>query len=262
MTRPLIQKTIVELQEYFVTFKKDKKELLKLADELKHRKVPKAVTLAKLVEQELHKGTIRPLIQKTIVELQEYFVTFKKDKKELLKLADELKHRKVPKAVALAKLVEQEIEGVQEKESEKSKQDESSKTQSEEKIIVCQNCNQKLRINLSSIIGDFSCPKCKIGFRVSIDDGILSIIYLNNSNKENNSEHEKDRCITIQEAYELFEANENTPWEVIEVNRRKLIQQYHPDKVQSLGHKLKVIAEAEGKRINVAFDKLKKHRGL
>ena len=77
---------------------------------------------------------IRPLIQKTIVELQEYFELVKNDKKELKKLADELTHRKVPKAISLAKLVQMEIEGFNDKGSEKHKQEHSSQAQAEEKM--------------------------------------------------------------------------------------------------------------------------------
>lgn len=138
----------------------------------------------------------------------------------------------------------------------------SSQAKADEKIIVCQNCNQKLRIILEPIIREFSCPKCKIGFRVSFDGGVFSIIFLNNGNREDNVEREHDRNITVVEAYKLFEADEFTTWEVIELNRRRLIQQYHPDKVFTLGPKLKIFAEMEVKRINIAFDKLKKHRGI
>ena len=262
MTRPLIQKTIIELQEYFELVKKDKKELKKLADELTHRKVPKAIALAKLVEQELHSGVLRPLIQKTIVELQEYFESVKKDKKELKKLADELTHRKVPKAIALAELVQIEIDQFNYKKSEKHKHENIPKDQPIEKIIICQSCNQKLRIILSPRIRDFSCPKCKIGFRVSLDEGVFSIIFLRNDNKEEDIKREYEKIITVEDAYKLFDADEYTPWKEIDLSRRRLIQQYHPDKVQTLGPKLKITAEAEGKRINIAFDKLKRHRGL
>ena len=70
-----------------------------------------------------------------------------------------------------------------------------------------------------------------------------------------------DEPITLGGAYALFEANEATSWESIEGKRRKLLQQYHPDKVASLGPKLRAVAEAEGKRINVAYALIRQARG-
>ncbi len=68
--------------------------------------------------------------------------------------------------------------------------------------------------------------------------------------------------MTLGDAYELFHADKGTAWEEIELIRRKLIQQYHPDKVAALGPKLRELAEVEGKRINIAFALLRKDRGL
>jgi len=39
---------------------------------------------------------------------------------------------------------------------------------------------------------------------------------------------------------------------------RKKISEYHPDKVNGLGDKLKALAEEESKRINLAIEVLKK----
>ena len=62
--------------------------------------------------------------------------------------------------------------------------------------------------------------------------------------------------IVINEA--IPASNTNCPVIVAE----QLIQQYHPDKVAALGLKLRAVAEEEGKRINKAYDMLRKLRGL
>lgn len=204
----------------------------------------------------------RPFINKTVFELQEYFEFIKENPKELKKLAAELKHRKVPKAVILAKQVKFQIDKI----ADTSKQNDAknnyneSKSPLDQKIIECETCKQKLRITLHNVVREYSCPKCKNGFRASFTDGILSVVFLKNSN-HNESETQSEK-ITIEHAYKLFEANEYTPWEQIELTRRRLIQQYHPDKVHSLGEKLRKVAEAEGILINTAFELLKKHRGF
>ena len=53
----------------------------------------------------------RPYIQKTIINLQELFEASRDNPAELKKLATELSHRKVPKAVALTKKVSDALKG-------------------------------------------------------------------------------------------------------------------------------------------------------
>ena len=68
--------------------------------------------------------------------------------------------------------------------------------------------------------------------------------------------------MTLEDAYRVFDAKPDTPWEDIEQRRRRLLQQYHPDKVESLGPKLRRLAEVEGKRINIAFRLLHTSKGM
>jgi DNA-directed RNA polymerase subunit RPC12/RpoP len=206
----------------------------------------------------------RPFIQKHIFELQEYFEAVKGNLTELKKLAAELKHRKVPKAVALAKKVQAEIDGLTGYSSDggpdKSKQEQP--LQPEHKVIECHGCGQKLRIELDSVTRNYTCPKCKSAFHASFENRVLSVVFQNNASHSDDTKNEDDRHLTEEEAYKLFGTDESTPWESIELTRRRLIQQYHPDKVAALGPKLRAVAEAEGKRINKAYDMLRKLRGL
>lgn len=66
----------------------------------------------------------------------------------------------------------------------------------------------------------------------------------------------------VSEAYEYFEANENTPWSVIEKTRRSLFQRYHPDKVASKGSNIEKQANMICKKINLAFNLIRAHRGI
>jgi DnaJ like chaperone protein len=109
-------------------------------------------------------------------------------------------------------------------------------------------------------VREYSCPQCKNSFRASFTDGILSVVFFKNSNyDEGESQNEK---MTIEHAYKIFQANQFTPWEQIELTRRKLIQQYHPDKVYSLGEKLRKVAESEGILINTAYELIKKYHNF
>lgn len=205
----------------------------------------------------------RPYIQKTIVELQELFEASKDSSAELKKLAAELKHRRVPKAVALAKKVLDALNGTKAEEPKKDPGATQQSTQAtpEDPIIDCQGCSQKLRIKLGAESREYSCPSCKSKFHASFSGGVLSVVFLKAAGAGAGFENE-DAPLTVNDAYKLFDADATSPWESIELTRRRLIQQYHPDKVAALGPKLQVLAEAEGKRINVAYDLLRKAKGL
>ncbi len=206
----------------------------------------------------------RPYIQKTIVDLQALFEASRDNPAELKKLAAELSHRKVPKAEALAKKVSDALKGNTPKSDEPLKKE--SKTAEpppppEDPVIDCQGCGKRLRIKRGNETREFSCPGCKATFQASFSAGVLSVVFVKIERSEPEPPPSDDAPITLKEAYKLFEADENTQWELIELARRKLIQQYHPDKVEALGPKLRAVAESEGKRINVAYDVLRIARG-
>ncbi|OIQ65885.1 DnaJ-like protein DjlA [mine drainage metagenome] len=169
----------------------------------------------------------------------------------------------MPKAVALAKKVADALSGSK-PEAEPKKDPEptqrSAQTPSEAPVIDCQGCSQKLRIKLGSESHEYSCPSCKSKFHASFSGGVLSVVFVKSSGNGADS-RDDDTPLTVKDAYKLFEADESSSWETIELSRRRLIQQYHPDKVAALGPKLKMVAEAEGKRINVAYDLLRKAKG-
>jgi hypothetical protein len=197
----------------------------------------------------------RPYIQKTIVDLQQIFEVSKDNPAELKKLAAELSNRKVPKAVALAKKVADVLRGAKLEELKKD----NELPPKGDPVVECQGCGQMLRIKLSAETREFSCPSCKAKFYASFSGRVLSVVFVKGSGK---SEPKSDDVpLTVEDAYKLFEADESTPWEQIELARRRLIQQYHPDKVATLGQKLRAVAEAEGKRINVAYAILREDRG-
>lgn len=277
MTRPYIGKTIVELEAIFAARKADQNELKRLSEELKHRNVPRAVNLLAKVkaakdgsnaEQESPKqeaNAARPYIGKTIVELEALFAAGAADRDTLQRLSQELTHRKVPKAVNLLARIRAAIKtpgSHQEPPSQDHAARKKAAPSSEEpthKTVPCKACGQVLRVPLTT--GTFSCPSCKTKFKATFDDGVFSLVFANPTTENPQAKDLDDKPMTLDDAYALFEANDATPWETIEGKRRKLLQQYHPDKVASLGPKLRALAEVEGKRINVAYRMVQQARG-
>lgn len=204
----------------------------------------------------------RPYFKKSVVDLQVLFESSKDDVAELKKLAAELKHRQVPKAIALLTKVKAALAKFQ---ATRGTIREGKTPESEPEthaVLECQECGQRMRVELSPEKCEYTCSSCKVEFFTSFQKGVFSAVFA----KPNRSETHHKECpiesLSLAAAYRLFDADPDTPWEVIELNRRRLIQQYHPDKVASLGPKLREVAEIEGKKINVAFSMLRDARGL
>ena len=205
----------------------------------------------------------RPFIQKSIVELEVIFEENKNNVVELKKLSLELSYRKVPRAVALTKKVSDFLKSPNSEEPKIHSESPDSEPEmlrrqqsTKVPVIECQSCGQKLRINLGSDSREYNCPICKAIFRASYSVGVLSVLFVKTNPKGD------DTTLSLKDAYKLFEADETSPWEQIELTRRRLIQQYHPDKVASLGPKLKEVADKEGKRINIAYSLIRKAKGI
>lgn len=72
------------------------------------------------------------------------------------------------------------------------------------------------------------------------------------SNQERHPELDENFC---DEAwYVVLQVGEDASVEEITKAYKKLISQYHPDKVATLGHELRVLAERKSKKINSAYD--------
>jgi DnaJ-domain-containing protein 1 len=209
--------------------------------------------------------TSRPYFRHTLSELNKLYEQAQDNATELFKLAHELKFRQTSKAKAIARMVEKSIARLSEPEERNSARMASSKPPDEEKPrtteVDCQGCGQKLRIPIVQGISELRCPKCHIGFRASYTKGVFSVVFSKPEGESSKATHQEGP-MSLDDAYRVFDAKPDTPWEDIEKCRRRLLQQYHPDKVASLGPKLRKLAETEGKNINIAFQLLRKSKGM
>ena len=64
---------------------------------------------------------------------------------------------------------------------------------------------------------------------------------------------------TVRSPYEVLEVRPGASQEEIATAFRKLVQQYHPDKVVNLGPELRELAEQRMKEINGAYEQLKRY---
>jgi len=73
------------------------------------------------------------------------------------------------------------------------------------------------------------------------------------------------RSMFIEEtnsSYKILEIEQNATEEEIKKAYRKMAMKYHPDKVSYLGDEIKKVAEEKFRKVNEAYEKIKKERGF
>jgi DnaJ like chaperone protein len=63
-----------------------------------------------------------------------------------------------------------------------------------------------------------------------------------------------DTTVTLSNWYRILGVRENSTREEIVAAYKKMISQYHPDKVAQMGPDIRAVAEAKTKQINAAYD--------
>lgn len=131
------------------------------------------------------------------------------------------------------------------------KPDASKKTKPQ--IIRCPSCKKKIRVKLPLRAKNGKCVACSCSFSLKMDEnGNLKAdkISAEDSSKSN------PEAIVLYYFKVLGVERTATPQEVRMAYKRK-IREYHPDRVEGLGDKLKEMADKESKEINVAYTALK-----
>ena len=77
------------------------------------------------------------------------------------------------------------------------------------------------------------------------------------SRKKRSFEFEEDEDFSFLDPYEILGVSRNASKQEIKKAWLKKVSEYHPDKVASLGEKLRKLAEIETKKINWAWEQLK-----
>jgi DnaJ like chaperone protein len=67
---------------------------------------------------------------------------------------------------------------------------------------------------------------------------------------------------STDEAYKILEVDQNASNDKIKKAFRKMAVKYHPDKVSHLGDDYKKAAEEKIKKVNEAYEQIKKERGF
>gem|GEM_PF-3083852 len=129
----------------------------------------------------------------------------------------------------------------------------SKKQQASSQIINCPSCEKSLVIPNPIPKGNGICTKCFGKFRLKTDShGNIQIYSIVEKTKNYIQLPQTDH-----EAREVLSILTHDGATLIRQAYKNKMGDYHPDKVNNLGVKLKKLAEHESKRINAAYDLLK-----
>jgi len=129
-----------------------------------------------------------------------------------------------------------------------------SKSTKNERIFSCPSCKQKIRVVLPLPSNKGKCSSCQNTFKVSSDES--GNIYIYGAYKNQST---YDATLTVEDSFKVLEINQSSTHSEIKRAYKIKMKEYHPDKVASLGDKLKDIATKETKQINAAFNVLQKN---
>lgn len=176
----------------------------------------------------------RPLLQKGIADLEQLFAVSLNDLKTLKQLKNELKHRHVPRAVALLKAVDEALssQGL----------DFQSKQMP---LIELQQMNFPQEGINSTTLND-SAPTAILKELPSSNP---------NSNALLNSSLNSPSLSIPQDAFKVLNVPQNSPWESIEKARRKIVELANPGRLEMLQveQRSKLIQDAKNANAAYAF---------
>lgn len=204
--------------------------------------------------------TERPHFSKSAKQLEALFRANKYNGQALQGIATELQHRTTSGAASLRRQVEAAL-GV-----DRGKQGTSNSRRTGERgrtspplpqppptpshqTFNCRSCRKGLRVPVLAERAMYHCPTCKVEFETVFKDGVVQVVWV----EKRRAEHEATSDITDKAAREILGVAPNADFPTIKAAWRKASQQYHPDKHQALPERLRSVAEAEMKRINIAY---------
>jgi DnaJ-domain-containing protein 1 len=127
------------------------------------------------------------------------------------------------------------------------------KSNPNQRVITCPSCSQQIRFIIPISGNKAQCRKCTAQFKLEVD--ARGNVYITEIKLP-----EPDKGIkTLDECFEILEIDPDAIPMDIKAAYRKKILEYHPDRVESLGTKIKHVAEEETRRLNAAYAMLQEN---
>ncbi|WNB76594.1 J domain-containing protein [Methylomonas koyamae] len=116
-----------------------------------------------------------------------------------------------------------------------------------DRVISCPACAQQIKFTLPLKSNKAQCRKCAAQFKLDVD--AHGNVYITEIKLP-----EDDTAIkTLDECFTVLDVKSDAIPMDIRTAYKKKISEYHPDKVENLGAKIRQVAEEETRRINAAY---------
>lgn len=125
----------------------------------------------------------------------------------------------------------------------------AAKADPRQRTIFCPVCSQQIRFNLPLSGNHAQCRKCTARFKLDVDAN--HNVYITEIKPP---EPEQEPGInSIEACFAILDISDDALPMDIRAAYKKRISEYHPDKVELLGGKIKQLAEEETRLINQAY---------
>lgn len=224
----------------------------------------------------------RPLMRCGVAELKEIFTKSQSDLKALRQLEQELQHRQVPRAIELLTQVQSVIAArmasgasTSSASSVASVASENSRgsSQSRAPVAAVNPAGRDLFSSLEpaaavQVSAQSNKPSRTQGSLVNTVDSLAAdatpkLISIGKGSGESLPlavVAEQTPLVTLSEAYKLLRATPSSSWESIELLRRELVHQSHPQSLKSMSADLRKQSFENARRVNAAYALLSRDR--
>lgn len=122
-----------------------------------------------------------------------------------------------------------------------------AKTLCNERIIACPSCAQQIKFTIPIKGNKAKCRKCAAQFKITVDvHGNVYITEIKLPEEDSSIKSLEECCLILDVRADAIPMDIRTAY-------KKKISEYHPDRVENLGLKIKEVAEDETRKINAAY---------
>lgn len=133
-------------------------------------------------------------------------------------------------------------------------QESGAEGRKEVRVFNCPGCAQRIRVTTPLPEGVGKCVKCETRFLIRSDESGNLYIYPAGDVPQDDANTDLD----LNECCKILGVDWYADEDVVRAAYKKMMREYHPDKVSGLGKELQALAEKKSKQINAAYMFLKK----
>jgi len=194
----------------------------------------------------------RPLMQRTIGDLEIMFSNSPADMTVLAQLAAELKHRNVPRAQALDQKVRKALNAV-----DTTKKSQAIDVRGESvvrpKTILAKSREKQANVSQAELWSEASTANTS-----STPSGETRDVPIPQRNSDAPSPGKKsptsdDHSISVEEAYRILAAKPDSTWEALEMKRRQIVQLSSPSHTRHLSSDERSKLLSNARQVNQAY---------